>query len=79
MREYHVRFCERFGVKLPLPTRLIYDFLIGDLRQVVLILKYLIVLPQSKWPCHEIGSERFRTFSVEEIFLFINIKVIRKE
>ena len=21
MREYHVRFCERFGVKLPLPTR----------------------------------------------------------
>ena len=22
MREYHVRFCERFGVKLPLPTRL---------------------------------------------------------
>ena len=23
MGEYHVRFCERFGVKLPLPTRLI--------------------------------------------------------
>jgi hypothetical protein len=22
MREYHVRFRERFGVKLPLPTRL---------------------------------------------------------
>ena len=23
MREYHVRFRERFGVKLPLPTRLV--------------------------------------------------------
>jgi hypothetical protein len=30
MREYHVRFCERFGVKLPLPTRLGHDSLIKN-------------------------------------------------
>jgi di/tricarboxylate transporter len=31
MGDYHVRFCERLGVKFPLPTRLISDFVFNHL------------------------------------------------